>query len=136
MNKIKKYKEMIVVVIMVLGFGWWLKTIEAKAEEGAKAQQSIEQLTKIAASLERMSRDPVKRLRDFLWDHYVDSSQAEYWSHLQKGAVYDSGGIPMKNIVFLEKKWLPEVGVLQMYNKDSLITIDTLWRFPRVMNER
>jgi hypothetical protein len=126
MECIKKYKEIILIGLMVLGFGWWLRTIDATAGE---AKKMAEQNAQINAKLSAIVVESNTKLQVYLEIMGFDDEAAREWAEMPRKCPTDTLGHPIIWEPWLEVKEGLDVGIRYMVNDSLDVLIDTLWDF-------
>lgn len=121
-QKLQEYWKEIFFIVAVVAVVNKAMAIDEKVKEHDSTFKEIAQISK---SL----KDPNKWMLDYLLNHSIDTAQARNWAYMPRGPLLDSTGKHINNIPFLNKEKLPEIGVMQMYTSDSLISLSTLWNF-------
>ena len=135
MDKIKEYRDIVLIVLAVVGFAWYLRTIDAKASEGmTMAQQQVQtnkQQSDINAKLTAMVIESNTKLAVYLELMGFDDDQARMWSAMPRSIPLDSLGKPISMEPWLEVREELQVGIRLMVDDSATVMIDTLWDFRR-----
>lgn len=128
LNKIiSNWKTITAIIAIVSTIGGLAIAGNEIVKDQNEYKQAIVDLSRIAKKVD--SRD---FLVDWLKVHGVDSTTIKQWTIYPRHILRDSTGTPLLNILFLDPNFLPEKGLLKMYIKeDSIITIQTLWDYPK-----
>lgn len=96
-------------------------------EKVDKFEETFENIAQIADDLQ----DPSMWMRNYLINHNIDTAIAKQWSRYTRDPLLDSLGQPMPGLYFLNRKLLPELGVLMVVRDSEFKVLDTLWDFSK-----
>lgn len=132
LNKLNSTWTALVLVVAVLG------TVGGLAIAGNEAKKKLSTFEKAIINLERIASqvDSHDFLVEWLLAHGEDSATVAQWSLFPRGAITDTAGAPLLNVIFLDPNALPERGVLRMHvAPDSVVSVRTLWNYPKETNK-
>lgn len=129
MSKLKDYWQIVVICVAVLGFGWWLKTIDTKASE---AKEIAKQQADINAKLTAIVIENDTKLGVYLELMGFDEEIAREWATYPREAPHDSNGAPIPFDPWLVTDAELKVGVRHMFDDSDRVLLDTLWDFSEV----
>ena len=117
---------------MIVGLAFTFWSMKTQAQENNRKVEQFEKTFEQVASIARDLKDPNNWLRQYLINHNIDSTTAKNWCIIPKGAPLKANGDTLTSIPFLDKKYLPEMGLYKMVKGDKTIKIlDTLWEFKK-----
>lgn len=133
MSKIKDYWQIVTICVAVLAFGWWLKNIDAKAEEArSAARQQAEinvKLTALIVSQDKEMAEANARLQVYLELMGFSDSTAQAWAAMPREAPHDSLGKPVPWVEWLRTDSGLSVGEALMFDDSGTVLVQPLWDF-------
>jgi hypothetical protein len=141
LEKIKKYKEIIILVTFTFGVLWAFYVVQDNASSAlalaADNQKDIvankSQMDQSIALLTSIVSNDVGKLQGFLEAMGIDPDRAQKWSRYPKEPVLDSTGNVVLNQPWVELTDNINLGVKNQVVLDSLgapvLEVDTLWDF-------
>lgn len=126
MDKLKRYKEIIVIAVMVLAFGSWLNAIDTKA---TYASNAVDKLAENQSLLTAIVASNDTKLSVYLEIMGFDKDKAMEWATMPRTTPLDSLGKPIPDAPWIVVSDDLKSGVMLKVNDSLEVQVDTLWNF-------